>query len=153
MIHGPGNKGNLNLLYMMVSKGIPYPLGSFGNKRSFVSIGNLAWIIRQIIERDIPQGIYHLADDDPISTIIIIRMMSENLNRKERIWNIPKPLIRSLARTSDLLHFPLNSERLKKLTESYVVSNQKIKSVLGITNLPITATDGMKATLESFKID
>ena len=27
MIHGPGNKGNLNLLYGVISKGIPWPLG------------------------------------------------------------------------------------------------------------------------------
>ena len=41
MIHGPGNKGNLNLLYGVVSKGIPWPLGAFENRRSFTSIGNL----------------------------------------------------------------------------------------------------------------
>ena len=29
MIHGPGNKGNLNLLYNVVKKGIPWPLGDF----------------------------------------------------------------------------------------------------------------------------
>ncbi|HHX67658.1 MAG TPA: NAD-dependent epimerase/dehydratase family protein, partial [Gallicola sp.] len=34
MIHGPGNKGNLNLLYNVVSKGIPWPLGAFDNRRS-----------------------------------------------------------------------------------------------------------------------
>ena len=32
MIHGPGNKGNLNLLYGVVSKGIPWPLGAFENR-------------------------------------------------------------------------------------------------------------------------
>jgi nucleoside-diphosphate-sugar epimerase len=44
MIHGPGNKGNLNLLYNMVKKGIPWPLGAFANRRSFVSMGNLNFI-------------------------------------------------------------------------------------------------------------
>ena len=38
MIHGPGNKGNLNLLYSVVSKGIPWPLGAFDNRRTFTSI-------------------------------------------------------------------------------------------------------------------
>ena len=33
MIHGPGNKGNLNLLYNVVKKGIPWPLGDFENRR------------------------------------------------------------------------------------------------------------------------
>ena len=31
MIHGPKNKGNLNLLYSFISKGIPYPFGKFIN--------------------------------------------------------------------------------------------------------------------------
>src|SRR5690606_34845970 len=34
MIHGPGNKGNLNLLYKLVEKGIPWPLAAFENQRS-----------------------------------------------------------------------------------------------------------------------
>ena len=38
MIHGPGNKGNLNLLYGVVKKGIPWPLGAFENRRTFTSI-------------------------------------------------------------------------------------------------------------------
>ena len=38
MIHGPGNKGNLNMLYGVVKKGIPWPLGAFENRRSFTSI-------------------------------------------------------------------------------------------------------------------
>jgi nucleoside-diphosphate-sugar epimerase len=55
MIHGPGNKGNLNLLYKLVSKGIPWPLGSFNNKRSYCSIDNLMFIIKKLIDcEDIP---------------------------------------------------------------------------------------------------
>lgn len=150
MIHGPGNKGNLNLLLTLVSKGIPYPLGAFENRRSFTSIGNLTWILRQILENDIAPGIYHIADDESLSTNTLIWMMAACLGRKERIWNIPKPWIRGLARTGDVLHLPLNSERLKKLTESYVVSNDKIKAALGVEKLPVAAVDGMRSTLQSF---
>ncbi|MDR1347298.1 MAG: NAD-dependent epimerase/dehydratase family protein, partial [Prevotellaceae bacterium] len=58
MIHGPGNKGNLNLLYNVVKKGIPWPLGAFENRRSFTSIDNLSFIVGQIIEKNIASGIY-----------------------------------------------------------------------------------------------
>ena len=69
MIHGPGNKGNLNLLYKLVSKNIPWPLGAFENKRSFCSLDNLLFIFKELIEReDIPSGIYNVADDEPLST-------------------------------------------------------------------------------------
>ena len=50
----------------------------------------------------------------------------------------------------DFLHLPLNSERLKKLTESYVVSNQKLKKALNIEKMPVRAEEGMKKTLSSF---
>lgn len=46
MIHSPGNKGNLNLLYGVVKKGIPWPLSAFENKRTFTSIDNLCLKIK-----------------------------------------------------------------------------------------------------------
>lgn len=49
MIHGSGNKGNLNLLYQIIKKGIPWPLVNFDNRRSFLSIDNLQFIINEMI--------------------------------------------------------------------------------------------------------
>jgi len=151
MIHGPGNKGNLNLLYKMVQKGIPWPLGNFNNQRSFCSIDNLTFVIQQLIEKNIPSGIYQVADDQHLATNQLVALMAESLNRKPRIWNINQNLIDQLSKAGDLLHFPLNTERLKKLTESYLVSNLKLKNVLGIEKMPINAVDGMKKTLNSFR--
>lgn len=151
MIHGPGNKGNLNLLYKLVQKGIPWPLGSFENKRSFTSIDNLAFVIQEIIEKDIEPGTYQIADDEPLSTNRLIELISESKNRKARIWNINKKAIKQIAKFGDIIHLPLNSERLKKLTESYVVSNKKLKTALSIEKMPITAEEGMIKTLASFK--
>jgi len=144
MIHGPGNKGNLNLLYSIVKKGIPWPLGAYQNRRSMLSIDNLAFIIQNLIEKDIAPGTYNLADDQPVSTNDIIRLMAQSMQRKAHILNIPKTLINPLARTGDIFHLPLNSERLKKLTESYEVSNQKIKNALGINQLPTNAREGLR---------
>lgn len=151
MIHGPGNKGNLNLLYKMVKTGIPWPLGAFENERSFLSIGNLQTIVHRIIEEDIEPGIYHLADDEPVSTNRLIELISESLNKKPRIVRINPSLIKALAKLGDVMHMPLNSERLKKLTESYVVSNAKIKKALGLDKLPVSAEEGLKRTLSSFR--
>ncbi len=151
MIHGPGNKGNLNLLYKFVQKKIPWPLGAFENKRSFTSIDNLTYIITQIAEKEIEPGIYQIADDETLSTNELIRLIALAQNRKPVIWKIPKKLICSLAKLGDILHLPLNNERLTKLTESYPVSNLKIKKTLKIEKLPITAEDGFSKTFESFK--
>jgi nucleoside-diphosphate-sugar epimerase len=150
MIHGPGNKGNLNLLYKLASKRIPWPLGAFENKRSFCSIDNLVFIIKELIERDdIPSGVYHVADDEALSTNDIISLLAESQNRKANIWKVSKRLIQSFAKIGDELQLPLTTSRLQKLTESYVVSNQKIKTVIG-KDLPVSVKDGLLKTFNSF---
>ena len=150
MIHGPGNKGNLNLLYRMVSKNIPWPLGAFENKRSFCSIDNLMFIFKELIEiQDIPSGIYNIADDEPLSTNELIRLIAQSQNRKPTIWNITKGYIEGVASLGDKLHLPLNIERLQKLTSSYVVSNKKIKAAIG-KPLPISSREGFLKTFKSF---
>ena len=52
MIHGPGNKGNLNLLYGVVKKGIPWPLGAYENRRTFTSVGNVCFAVSGVLGGD-----------------------------------------------------------------------------------------------------
>lgn len=151
MIHGPGNKGNLNLLYTVLSKRIPWPLAAFENQRSFLSIDNLCFVIGELIEReDIPSGIYQIADDVPLSTNQLVELISKALGYEPKLWRIPKKIVTGISSVGDLLKLPLNTERLQKLTENYVVSNQKIKSVLK-KDLPLSASDGILKTINSFK--
>lgn len=149
MIHGKGNKGNLNLLVKWVEKGLPWPLAAFENKRSFASMGNVAYIVDQLLRTDVESGTYNVCDDEAVSTNALIRLMSESLGMKCRLLRVPKGLIKIGARMGDYLHLPLNTERLGKLTEDYVADNGDIKRVLGISCMPIKAMDGLKATIES----
>jgi nucleoside-diphosphate-sugar epimerase len=150
MIHGLGNKGNLNLLYKIVSKNIPWPLGAFENKRSFCSIDNLLFIFKELIEKEgIPSGVYNVADDEPLSTNELICLISQSQNRKPRLLKIPKGFIDLAAGLGDKLHLPLNIERLKKLTSSFVVSNAKIKAAIG-KPLPFSSREGLLKTFTSF---
>ena len=152
MIHGPGNKGNLNLLYNLVSKGLPWPLGVFENNRSFLSVENLCFIIKELIQRDdIPSGVYNVADDQSLSTNDLIYLISNSLGKTPKIWNIPSKIIKITAKIGDFLRLPLNTERLQKLTESYLVSNQKIVSAIG-KPLPIQSKEGLIKTFNSFNI-
>jgi len=150
MIHGPNNKGNLNLLFNLVTKRIPWPLGLYNNKRSFCSIENLCFVIKELIERDdIPSGVYNIADDEALSTNELIRLIAESQNKKPFIWNTPKLIVQSLSKLGDLFKLPLNTERLTKLTESYIISNQKIKNAIN-KPLPVRANEGLLKTFNSF---
>ena len=151
MIHGPGNKGNLNLLYKFVKKSIPYPLAGFDNRRSFLSVENLCFIINELIARDsILGGIYQVSDDEALSTNEVVTILAGSLKAKPRLWKIPTKIITILAKIGDRLHLPLTTERLNKLTESYVVSNEKIKRAIN-KELPLTTVGGLKLTANSFK--
>jgi nucleoside-diphosphate-sugar epimerase len=152
MIHGPGNKGNLNLLFKLVQKGIPWPLAAFENNRSFLSIDNLCSVIERLLQGQVDSGVYQLADDESLSTTDLISLMGEAMGRKVKLWYIPPAFIRMMARVGDVLHLPLNSSRLQKLTESYVVDNHKIKTALQI-ELPVKARTGLIQTIKSFQVN
>ena len=151
MIHGPGNKGNLNLLYGVVSKGIPWPLGAFENRRTFTSIDNLIYVIQGLLTQNVNSGVYHMGDDESLSTNELVETICEALGKKPRIWKIPQGLMNTVASVGSVIHLPLNKERLTKLTENYVVSNQKIKNALRIQSMPVSAKEGLIKTIKSFQ--
>ena len=150
MIHGPGNKGNLNLLYNVVKKGIPWPLGAFENRRTFTSIENICFAVNGVLTQDVESGIYNMGDDEALSTNELIEEICKSLGKKAHIWKLPKGLMNGVARIGGILHLPLDSERLRKLTENYISSNEKIKKALGVEKMPVDARSGLKVTLKSF---
>ena len=151
MVHGPNNKGNLNLLYKLVSKRIPWILGAFKNMRSYCSIDNLLFVINEFIHNNaIPSGVYNVADDEYLSTNEIISLMAKSNNKKTIIFNVYPFIIKIIAKIGDVIPLPLNTERLKKLTESYIVSNEKLKKNIG-KELPLTSRVGIINTFKTFK--
>ena len=143
MIHGHGNKGNLNLLYRYAKTGLPYPFGAFRNQRSFLSMDNLNFIFQAFLNKDIPSGIYHLADDGMISTKDLFQLIGSEIGNKPIVWNLPSKLVESL--------FSLIGKRatLRKLTEDMMVSNQKLLQYIE-QPLPVKMSDGLKKTIHSF---
>lgn len=151
MIHGPGNKGNLNLLYGVVKKGIPWPLGAFENRRTFTSVENICFAVNGVLTKDVPSGIYNMGDDEALSTNELIEEICKSLGKKAYIWKLPKGLMNGVAKVGGWLHLPLNPERLRKLTENYISSNEKIKKALGVERMPVDARTGLQVTLKSFR--
>lgn len=150
MIHGPGNKGNFNLLYNFIKKGYPWPLGSFENNRSFCSVENLCFVIENLINQTaMESGIYNIADDESLSSNDLISLISKSLKTNTRVLKIPKKLIFLIAKIGDKLKLPFNSSILTKLTGSYVVSNRKLINSLKI-KLPVSSKNGIISTIKSF---
>ena len=150
VIHGPGSKGSLNLLFNVVRRGIPWPLGNFRNERTYTYIDNLCCVVKGLLEKPATSSIYNVADDEIVSIIELVKIICEAVGKKPRIWHFSKGTMDFLAKLGDFLHLPLNTRRLLKLTQNYVVSNAKIKASLGIEQMPVRAKDGLERTVKSF---
>ena len=145
MVHGEGNKGNLNLLYQFAKSNLPYPFGSFENQRSFLSIDNFNFSMSAFVKASLPSGIYHLADDGFLSAKELFTIISQELGKKPRIWNLPASLI--------LVLFSAIGKRgmLNKLTEDMMVANFKLQKHLE-KPLPIKIDEGIRKTIRSFHV-
>ena len=150
MIHGPKPKGNLVSLCNYFDKGLPYPFGNLSNNRSYLSINNLTFILEKLLKSNIDSGIYHLADDEALSTKQIIKLIGAALEKKPIITNLPNWIINAVVWFGTVLTLPINKETIKKLTGDYLVSNEKIKKALNI-ELPVRAEEGMLYTLKNIK--
>lgn len=149
MIHGPGNKGNLNLLYRFVALGLPWPLAKFNNKRSFASIQNVCFLVKSLVESELKSDIFNICDDEPISTNELVKIISESLGRKTKFLNISQKFVKFIAAVGTFFRLPFNLERLEKLTASYIISNRKIINALNV-NLPYSSYNGIKNTINYF---
>ena len=105
MVHGKGDKGNLGLLYKFIAKGIPYPLTAYENQRSFISIQNFNFFIEQIIKNhtELKLNLYHISDDEALSTKEIIEVISKTLNKKPFNLKVPKIIVNTIAKIGDII--------------------------------------------------
>lgn len=150
MIHGPGNKGNLNLLFEVVRLGLPYPFAAFTNARSFASVDNVCFVIDQILRGQLASGTYNVADDEPLSTNRVVEVLSGALGRPVLMWKIPRFVMQQAARLGGIARLPINPASLEKLTGNFVVSNVRLKTGLGIERLPVSAEEGLRLTAEAW---
>lgn len=150
IIHGKGNKGNLYLLFKLISNGLPWPFYCFNNKRSYCSVETILFVISELINRkDIPNGIYNVADDGYISTNEIISLIATVKSKKLWILKIPPIVINTLVVIGDKLRLPLNSDLLEKLTGSLIIDNRKIKKAIG-KDFAIESNLALLNTFKSF---
>ena len=102
-----------------------------------------------IENKNITSGVYNISDSQTLSTNELVKTMGEVLQKPARILKIPKLLVRGVSKIGDLLPLPVNSERLQKLTENYVVSNRKIIEAME-KKFPLSAKEGLRKTIGAF---
>lgn len=147
-----GRESNSNLHdYFTSCKRFPWFFGVFNTNRSFCYIDNLTEIIHQIIEKPtMSSGVYNVADDAPVATIQLVHWIADVLERKPRIFNIPKGILNLFAKIGDVMKWEFNSNKLFEISHSRQVDVNKLKNGLQISKMPYDTEYSILKTLEYY---
>ncbi len=137
IVYGYGVKANIQNLIKLVSKIPILPFGNIQNKRSMIYVGNLCYLMNQIILQE-KSGIFLASDDKSLSTTKFIELIAKNLNKKVYLINIP------FFNTFLKLVKPSFQKRLYGNLE---VDNTKTKELLGLKN-PYSTEEGIRSMIE-----
>ncbi|MGE4455942.1 MAG: NAD-dependent epimerase/dehydratase family protein [Arcobacteraceae bacterium] len=136
MIYGQNAPGNIDSLIKLVKKLPIIPLGGIENKRSFISIQNLCYMIDEIITQQ-KVGVFLASDDEPLSTTRLIELIAKNLGKK--VYLVKIPFFETLLKL-------LKPSFYKRLYGSLEVDNTITKEKLNLKN-PYSVEEGIKLML------
>lgn len=144
LVYGPGVKANFLQLIKTIERGIPLPLASVDNHRSFIYLGNLIDAIITCITHVKARGAtYLVSDGEDISTPELVRRIANALGCKARLIPVPVSLIRIGSRLTG------RSSSADRLIGSLVVNSEKIRRDLA-WDPPFSMEEGLKITAEWF---
>lgn len=140
LVYGPGVKANFLRLMQLIDKGIPLPLGSIKNERSFLFLGNLVDAIHTCMTHPRAAGrMYLISDGCDVSTPELVRALVRFMGKFAGPVPFPPFFLR--------LGFGLlgRSKQAERLMESLVVDSSRIRSELGWSP-PISFETGIQQT-------
>lgn len=155
LVYGSGNRGNMARLEGLLRSGVPVPLPSKPNARSFVFVGNLVSAMQSfLLSGNAPSGRrWIVSDGEPASIETLLKLMSSAMGLRLRAVHLPNLVLRSSAKVGDLLRyfgvsFPWNTETRRKLTDDLYVDIGAICRELRWLP-PFTLAEGIDITYKS----
>ena len=145
LIYGPNVKANFLNLIKIINLGVPLPFFNVDNKRSFIYVGNLVSFIASCIEKETAANKTFLVSDPfPISTPLLIKMISSALNRKTRVFKFPIFLLKVFGYLTN------TKEKINRL-----IDDLEIDPLFSFKTLewkpPYSTEEGIKKTIDWFK--
>lgn len=141
LIAGANAPGNLGAMVNGIQTGKYLSIGEGSARKSVLMVQDIANLIPLLVEKG---GVYNVCDDTQPSFRELETIISKQLN-KNQPKSIPYFIAKTMALVGNLLgsKAPINSLKLKKITESLTFSNEKAKKELGWQPLNV---------LENYKI-
>ena len=136
--YGVGARGNFRSLLKLVARGLPLPLGSINNLRSFVGIDNLVDFIITCLEHPAAANeTFLVSDGEDLSTPDLIRRMACAMNRPARLLPVPKSVLMAGAIILG------RRDMAQRLCGNLQVDISKSRTLLG-WNPPISVEEGLR---------
>jgi nucleoside-diphosphate-sugar epimerase len=141
LVYGPENLGNMERLLKLIDRGLPLPLGSVQNQRSFIYIENLVDAITACLEHPNALNQTFLVSDGTLSTPDLIRMLGTGLGKSPRLFTCPPSFLRLIGQLTG------RSGIIDRLLGSLAINDQKFRNLLG-WQPPYTVAQGLQATAD-----
>ena len=144
LVYGPGVRANFASLIGIVNRGIPLPLGSIHNKRSFVAIDNLIDCVATALQSSNAAGqTFLVSDGQDLSTPELIRAIASSLHKSPMLIPIPTALLKLAATTAG------KRNAYDRLCGSLTVDIASTKQKLSWTP-PFTVQESLQRTVDAF---
>ncbi len=125
LVYGPGAKGNLRTLIRVVATGLPLPFAAIDNRRSLISVDNLADLTATACFHPAAGGQLLLARDaHDLSTPGLICALAAGFGRPARLFAVPRGAFAILSR------FPAVGPAISILTSSLQVEDGETRRTL-----------------------
>lgn len=146
LVYGPGVKGNFRSLVSWVKKGVPLPLSSVYNRRSFVALDNLVDLLVTCVDHPAAANQTFLVSDGvDLSTPDLLLRLAAAYGRKGRLFPFPVGVLRWVASLAG------KQGAVERLTGSLQVDISKTRELLGWT--PPVTVDAAMAEMVAEAID
>lgn len=138
LVYGLGMQSNFGALMAAVKRGVPLPLASIQNRRSFVGIDNLVdFITICTTHAQAANQTWMVGDAERLSTPDLIRSMAAALQCPARLLPVPVVWLRWIA-------FGINKSSIfQRLCGNLEVDISKAQQILGWTP-PVTLENGLR---------
>jgi nucleoside-diphosphate-sugar epimerase len=126
LVYGPGVKGNFRALLRLAAAGIPLPLASIHNRRSFIFLDNLLDLIASALDHPAAPGhALLMRDDEELSTPALFQRLAQKLKRRARLFPFPPALLEASLRAAG------RASAANALLRSLSVDDQPTRTLLG----------------------
>jgi nucleoside-diphosphate-sugar epimerase len=139
LVFGPGVRANFLRMLRWVDRELPLPLAAIENRRSLISIWNLADLLATVLDSDTAPPLLLAAEEPAISTPELLQMIAAAMSRRARLFKMPATTLSAVAKLFS------RQQEFQRLASSLVVDASLARRALE-WHPPVSLQEGLQRT-------